>query len=469
MKMHFIYHNIDNSDTPKGDVHYGLASLYSVLKSKGHNMTMTHLRPGDKLKFVDIAVADVKKNAPDLIGFTLTELEEPYFVKLSQKLKEEFELPQLVGGAYPTIAPERIIRNPGIDMIFRGEAENTLPTLLEKMERNQPTDDVPGTWVKKENRIIKNALDYPPDITTLPFGDLGIFDDEVVLAGRLVDKVRIGYMCNRGCPYSCTYCLNYHIKKCYPKGSNYIRYQKVDRLIENLVYLKDRYKFDLLCFYDDTFTLNKRWISKFSEKYKKEVDLPFVCNARPETCSKEIISMISDAGCEYLSIGLESGNEWIRKNVLKRRTTNEQIITAFRNAKEHGIRPYTFNMVGIPHETENNIMETIRLNAKVKPYIVGVSAYFPFRGTTLGDLCYKEGWILEEKREKLRTFLSGSVMNYPQLSNKKINWYFKNFNLLYNSKVNIKRFVRELMIRGTKRLHLEGKISIRRHLDGMRT
>jgi radical SAM superfamily enzyme YgiQ (UPF0313 family) len=337
--------------------------------------------------------------------------------------------------------------------------------LLEQMENNQPTDDVPGTWVKGEKGILKNPLTYPPDITELPHIDLSIFDDDVVTGGRLQEQVRMGYMCNRGCPYRCTYCLNYHIKKCYPKGSNYIRFQKVDRLIEDLVDKKNRYKFDLLCFYDDTFTLNKKWITEFSEKYKKEVDMPFVCNARPETCSKDIVSMIADAGCKYISIGLESGNEWIRKNVLKRRTTNEQIITAFRNAKEYDIRPYTFNMVGLPYETESNILETIRLNAKVKPFIVGVSAYFPFRGTSLGDLCYREGWIVEEKRKRLRTFLDGSVMEYPQLSNKKINWYFNNFVLLYNGKVDLKLFVREVMNRSAKKLHLEGKVGIRSKLN----
>ncbi len=464
MKMHFIYHNIDNSDTPKGDVHYGMASLSAVLKSKGHKMTLTHLRPGDGDIFVNKAVMDVKRHSPDIIGYTLTELEEPYFIKLSKILKEKFDLPQVVGGAYPTIAPERMIQNPGVDMVFRGEAELTLPMLLERMERNQSTDDVPGTWVSKESTIKKNDLIAPPDITTLPHNDLSIFDDEVVTGGRLVEQVRMGYMCNRGCPYRCSYCLNFHIKKCYPKGSNYIRFQDVDRLMEDLAVKKDRYKFDLLCFYDDTFTLNKKWVTEFSKKYKKEVDMPFVCNARPETCTKEIVSMIADAGCEYISVGLESGNEWIRKNVLKRRTTNEQIITAFRNAKEVGIRPYTFNMVGLPYETENNIMDTINLNAKVKPFIVGVTAYFPFRGTTLGDLCYREGWIIEEKRKKLRTFLQGSVMDYPQLSNKKINWYFRNFILLYNGKVNLKYFIREIVDRGTKRLHLDGKISIRSRL-----
>lgn len=469
MKIHFVYHNIDNSDTPVGDVHYGLASLSAVLKSKGHNVTITHLRPGDNSKFVDKTVSDIQRSSPDIIGFTLTELEEPYFLKLSRTLKEKFDLPQIVGGAYPTIAPDRIIKNPGVDVVFRGEAENTLVTLLERFENNQNSDSVLGTWVKKGKEIVRNPLDYPPDITTLSHLDFSIFDDEVVTGGRLIDQVRMGYMCNRGCPYRCTYCLNYHIKKCYPKDSNYIRYQSVDRLMEDLIDKKDRYSFDLLCFYDDTFTLNKRWISEFSERYKKEVDIPFVCNARPETCTREIMSMIAGAGCKYISIGIESGNEWIRKNVLKRRTTNEQIITAFKNAKDFGIRPYTFNMVGIPYETENDIMETIRLNAKVKPFIVGVSAFFPFRGTTLGDICYKEGWILEENRRKLRTFLEGSVMDYPQLSNEVINWYYRNFSILYNGKVSFKRFTRELVNRGLKRLHLDGKISVRKHLNKIRS
>lgn len=468
MKVHFIFLDLENMESSGGDVHFGLASLSAVLKSKGHKVTLTHLKRKDKNIYIEKTIDHIKRYRPDIIGFTLTELEEQNLIKLSNKLKDEFELPIIVGGAYPTIAPEKIIKTNGVDIVVRGEAENILIKLLENLERKKPINELRGIWLKENGKVYRNELDYPPDITKLPPMDFSIFDDETVLGGEFDGEIKIGYLCNRGCPFKCTYCLNYHLKSCYPNGSRYVRYQKIDKIIDHLVDLKNRYKFGLINFFDDTFLLNKKWVEEFSYKYKKEVDIPFICNARPETSDRARLSNIAKAGCKYLAIGLESGNESLRKNVLKRRTSNAQIITTFNLVKEYKMEAYTYNMVGLPYETEENIWETIKLNAIVKPYVVGVSAFYPFRGTQLGELCYSKGWVMEEKKEKVKSFLEGSILNYPQLSNKMINWYFKNFVLLYYSKVDTGIFVREITARLFKRLHIHGKFGLQRKISEMR-
>ncbi|UCG69089.1 MAG: B12-binding domain-containing radical SAM protein [Thermoplasmata archaeon] len=469
MRIHFVFLDMDNMENPRGDVHFGLASLSAVLKDGGHEVNLTHLKANDRNGYIEKTISDIKKYQPDIIGFTLTELEERNFMNLSNSLKDEFNLPIMVGGAYPTIAPERIIKTKGVDMVVRGEGENVLIKLFENMEKKKPINEIRGVWLKENGRIYKNELDYPPDITKLPLMDFSIFDDEAMLGGELDGLIRFGYLCNRGCPFKCSYCLNYHLRHSYPDGSRYVRYQKIDRIIEHLLYLKSKYKFGLFNFYDDTFLLNSKWVEEFSTKYKRELDVPFICHARPGTSTKEMISMINKAGCKYLSIGLESGNESLRKNVLNRQPTNAQIITTFSNANEFDIKSIAFNMVGIPYETEKNILETIRVNAKVKPFIVGVSAFYPFRGTQLGDLCYDEGWVLEEKKEKVKSFMEGSILNYPQLSNKMINWYFKNFILLYYSKIDTKIFVKEITSRLFKRLHIHGRLGFQRKMDEIRT
>ncbi len=468
MNVHFIFLDLENMESPGGDVHFGLASLSAVLKSKGYKVTLTHLKRKDKNKYIEKTIDHIKRYKPDIIGFTLTELEEQNLIKLSHKIKDEFELPIIVGGAYPTIAPERIIKTYGIDIVIRGEAENILVELLENLERKKPIDELRGIWLKENGKIHRNELDYPPDITKLPFMDFSIFDNETVLGGEFDGKTKFGYLCNRGCPFQCTYCLNYHLKHSYPNGSNYVRYQKIDRIIEHLVDLKSRYKFGIIAFFDDTFLLNRKWIEKFSYKYKREVDMPFICNARPETSTRSRVSMIAKAGCKYLAIGLESGSESLRKNVLKRRTTNSQIKTTFKLVKEFDLKAYTYNMVGIPYETEKNILETIKLNAMVKPYVVGVSAFYPFRGTQLGELCYSNGWVIEEKKEKVKSFLEGSILNYPQLSNKLINWYLKNFVSLYYSKIDTRIFINDITARLLKRLHIHGKIGLQRKIHKIR-
>ena len=468
MKIHFIFLDMDNMENPRGDVHFGLASLSGVLKAEGHKVTLTHLKANDRYGYIEKTISDVKRYEPDLIGFTLTELEEQQFSELTHRLKNEFEIPIIVGGAYPTIYPEKIIKTNGVDIVVRGEAENVLIKLFENIERKKPINELRGVWSKGNGKIYRNELDYPPDITTLSTMDFSIFEDETVLGAELEGQIRFGYLCNRGCPFQCTYCLNYHLRHSYPSGSHYVRYQKIDRIIDNLIYLKNRYKFGILNIYDDTFLLNKKWVEEFSQKYKREIDFPFICHARPGTSTKAMISMIAKAGCKYLAIGLESGNESLRQKVLKRSPTNAQIIKIFKIAKDHDIKPIAFNMVGLPYETEKNILETIRLNAMVKPFIVGVSAFYPFRGTQLGELCYSNGWVIEEKKKKVKSFLEGSILNFPQLSNKLINWYLKNFISLYYSKVDTRIFINDVTARLFKRLHIHGKIGLQRKIHEIR-
>ena len=81
MNIHFIFLDIDNMENEKGDVHFGIASLSAVLKDRGHKVSLTHLRAQDGHNYIDKTISDVRKNKPDIMGFSLTELDEHYFAK----------------------------------------------------------------------------------------------------------------------------------------------------------------------------------------------------------------------------------------------------------------------------------------------------------------------------------------------------------------------------------------------------
>ena len=87
-------------------------------------------------------------------------------------------------------------------------------------------------------------------------------------------------------------------------------------------YYKNTINPDYLNIDDDTFTKNKMWLKDFLERYIKEINIPFNCNARPETVSIEVMKLLKESGCNIVSIGVESGNEELRKNILKRKITN---------------------------------------------------------------------------------------------------------------------------------------------------
>lgn len=117
---------------------------------------------------------------------------------------------------------------------------------------------------------------------------------------------------------------------------------------------------------DDTFLKNPRWVTDFCERYSSEVGVPFYCNARPETVRLDLCRRLKAAGCMAIGIGIESGNERIRREVLSRGMSNDRIVRAFQLAHEAGLKTWSFNMVGIPGETLSDFMDTVTLNDRVR-------------------------------------------------------------------------------------------------------
>jgi anaerobic magnesium-protoporphyrin IX monomethyl ester cyclase len=458
MRIQFIYPNFESE---KGDFQLGVASLSAVLKEDGHKVNLIHLKKRDKKNYIEKVLIELKKFNPDLVGFSITEFGAKYVEKLSKIIKQESNAKIIVGGPYATLAPEEIINLSSIDYVARGEAEETLTNLVRLMENNKKIDEIKGIWVKDNDKIIRNELDSPPDIDSLPFPDRSIFDEETIVGHEFSGNSetgalkKIGIMCSRGCPFNCTYCINEHVRNLYPVKDRYVRFRKVDRVIEEIKELQKIYKFNSIGFYDDTMLLNKKWITEFAEKYKKEIGLPFYANARPETCQEDLISKIADAGCKRLQIGIESGSEEIRSKVLNRHNTNNQITEAFKLAKKYNLETYSFNMVGLPFETTADIKQTIVLNSQIKPDAIQVSVFYPFRGTKLGELCYENDWVVLDKKNKIDTYYEKSILNYPQLTTSQINYYYNCYFIYYSLYTkNISELLKYSLIGALKKMHL---------------
>ena len=206
MRIQFIYPNFESE---KGDFQLGVASLSAVLKEDGHKVNLIHLKKKDKKNYIEKVLIELKKFDPDLVGFSITEFGAKYVGKLSTIIKQESNAKIIVGGPYATLAPEEIINLSCIDYVARGEAEETLKNLVRSMESNGKIDEIKGIWVKDNNKIIRNELDSPPDIDSLPFPDRSIFDEETVVGhefsgDRTGTLNKIGIMCSRGCPFNCT-------------------------------------------------------------------------------------------------------------------------------------------------------------------------------------------------------------------------------------------------------------------------
>jgi hypothetical protein len=141
-----------------------------------------------------------------------------------------------------------------------------------------------------------------------------------------------------------------------------------------------------------------------------------------------MLKMLREAGLYSVIVGVESGNERIRKEVLNRHMSNAQIENIFRWADELGIETWDFNMLGLPDETEENVRETIELNRRIRPDHVQISIFYPFPGTPLHERCEKDNLIPQEHTTSV--FHNRATLELPNLSREKINHLFDEFRAL---------------------------------------
>lgn len=247
---------------------------------------------------------------------------------------------------------------PALDGTCYGEGELPFVEVLGKIERNEDYTTTRGFWFRDGNRIIENGP-YPlaDDFDTMPMPDIDIFDRQTVLNYP-------AFSFSRGCPFKCTYC-------CAPlygqreTGSTVVRHKSPERAIAEIEDMLCRYDPPVLTFDDDTFFKSKTWVRKFVELYRKEIRRPFACNTRPETVSEELVRLLREAQRVLIAIGIESGDEDLRAQVLQGRMTDDRIAQAFEIIRKHGIKSASFNMVGIPGEARERFRKTMGSDSKI--------------------------------------------------------------------------------------------------------
>jgi anaerobic magnesium-protoporphyrin IX monomethyl ester cyclase len=415
----FIYPDICHGS---GRFHRGLGCISSVLKEAGHDTTLLHI---NKRPTKEKLCHKISQISPGLIGFSTTTPQYPYTQLFSRWIKEEFSIPIICGGMHPTAVPEDVISDKNIDIICLGEGEYPTLELVNGLQDGKDISTIKNLWVKQNGKIHRNPVRrLIQNLDDLPLPDTDIFDYEYIL--RLFQHMP-DILTGRGCPYNCSYCYNNNFRKlCQGKG-NYVRRRSVDNVLKEIDYLTNKYKIKRLNFIDDTFVIHPKWLNEFCVKYSKRFNLPFSCCARADNLDREILIQLREAGCYHIEMGIESGNEWLRNNVLKRPMTNEQIVRAFALVHEVGIKATSFNIVGFPYETSEMIQDTINLNLFIKPDYIQVSIFYPLPGTELYNIAKSQGFLTSNHKF---SFFEGSMLNLPTLEYKQINHYYRKMYLL---------------------------------------
>lgn len=390
MKVLFIFDTDILKQEPLGAMH-----IAALLKQHGHTCESMNLAAEKDL------VAAVRERDPQLLAFSATTGYHRRLVRASQEIKKSLDILSIFGGPHPSYSPE-MIEQDGVDIVCRGEGEYPMLELVEALEAGKDFANISNLWVKRNGRIHRNPLrSFVHDLDSLPWPDREIstpFPQLCALPALYIEDVRC-FMGGRGCPYDCSYCFNHLAKRLAP--GRYVRWRSVENLLAELEAVKAQYGMRFVEFQDDTFVLNVDWLEEFCAHYRQRIGIPFLCNVRADLVTDRVSRTLADAGCMRVFVGLEAGNDHIRRVVLNRDISREQLIAASRSLQAHGIRVSTLNMFGLPFETIDTVLETIELNLACRPQQTCLYFYVPYPGTRLAQIAMAEGFFHAEDLDSL--------------------------------------------------------------------
>jgi anaerobic magnesium-protoporphyrin IX monomethyl ester cyclase len=355
----------------------------------------------------DDFVQKVETFSPDLIAMSVTESTFLRGVAILRHLRsvEKQRVLTIVGGVFATFAPERLMREPEIDILCLGEGDVALPELCEKLQRGEDFSRLANLWVKRsDGTIVKNAPGKAVNINELPPIDFSIFEDDRFYRPMRGSVYRmLPVETHRGCPYTCTFCNSPAQNVLYDNTtqSQFFRKKSPAKIREELLNFRDVWKGGYVFFWADTFLAwSLRELEEFCEMYE-EFKIPFWCQTRPETVTPEAhghqkLEMLRKVGLHHMSFGMEHGNEKFRADVIDRAYTNESAIRAMQVPVEVGV-PYTVNnIIGFPDETRDLAMDTVEINRQFKSFNLSCSTFAPYCGTVLRNRAVSKGYLEAE-------------------------------------------------------------------------
>ena len=426
MRILFVFPDLSSTVTNyTGVLSYGLGLVAAVLRRDGHEVALYHVTtdPG-----AEEFRARVRAERPDLVAFSAISHYARRLRTWTTWAKEAAGVPVAVGGVHATFAPDDVASMPGVDYVCIGEGEEAMRELCAVLEHGGDPAAVGGFWAKRgDGTIVRNGprtiLD---DLDTLPDPELGLFDVPGLYTSR---QGMFTYLMSRGCAFRCTYCSAHTLMKVAPRTGKFWRFLTPRKAAEQIARLLAAHLPDatLVSFGDAIFFPHREWLAEFVPLYKEKVGLPVSCNMRADLVHEDTTAMLRELGVRTVRMGVESGNEHMTRDVLKRNLHVSDLRRAYRLLREAGIERWSYNIVGLPTETLPMALETVRFNAEIDPELALAFIFYPYPGTELHRLCREKGMLTEREYDHYKV---GVVIAQPQFADGDILFLHRFFKVL---------------------------------------
>jgi anaerobic magnesium-protoporphyrin IX monomethyl ester cyclase len=348
----------------------------------------------------------VKKQNPDILGFSV--LVTSYYDALNLARRAKEENPNLVvvfGNYQATFTAERILRKyPFVDVIVRGEGEHSSLELANCLAKKRNLEEVAGLTFRNNGQVVSTP-DAPliGNIDTLPIPNREIPAAEYaneIFGVKVATKRFTSIVSSRGCPFRCSFC------GCRKFARGVWRPRSVENIMKELRLLYSQ-GFRQFLFVDDNFTLNLRRVMKLCKEIKKEkMDIEWFCDSRVDNCKYDVFREMVKAGCSLLYFGVESANQRIL-DYYKKGITPDQTRRAMLSARKAGIDVIVGSFIlGATDETRKETENTLRFALELDIDVPQLNILNAFPGTDLWKDLVAKGLVDEEKHWEQGAYVS---------------------------------------------------------------
>lgn len=389
--------------------------------------------------------------APDVIGISCFSSSEANNVhRLCGNIKKTNPKAVIVlGGAHPSSLPENVLRDSNIDFVVLGEGERPLNQLLDSLNKKQNLFDIEGIGFRHNGGLrINHRHNYEDDIDRLNFPKWNLFPLEKYFEinnphGSPAKKIPfLPIITSRGCPFECGFCSIHNVW-----GRNY-RARSIENVLTELEYVKNKFGAKEILFEDDNLTFDRqRADGIFNGIIERNLNLIWSTpnGLAVQALDDSLLETMKKSGCYRISIGVESADEHILRNMVNKPITFPKVKAVVSKSVRIGLEISAFFVVGLPGETPQSLNKTFRFAEGLGVDYVNFFFATPLPGTRLFDICRKNG-LDEEKLDyslldsRLPNFSTGSFSKseiYSAVTHEQIK-----INLIYLIRNPLKFFIK---------------------------
>lgn len=391
---------------------YSLLPLAAVLLQNKHTV-----------RIVDSQVEDYRSVDPanyDLVGIsTLSGPQIKSALEIATYVRNKApHIPIVWGGVHPSLTSKQTIQNSYVDIVCKGEGEQTLIELVDALENKNPLSIVKGIIFKNSNGEIFET----PDREFINLNELPMLPYHLLKLDKYSEfkrKPSLIYMeSSRGCPHRCGFCYSVAMHK------RKWRCKTADRVVNEMEYFLRTYTVDEIWFTDDEFAASeKRVLEIANEIIKRNIKVKWVLNSRFNYATKydkDFLDILKKSGCHILAFGGESGSQRVL-DFIKKDITIEDMKNTVINLSNNGIGCGVNFMAGFPGETKEDIFKTFSLidelvNINPNIGIASIMIFTPLPGTYLYDVACQNGFKSPDTLEKWGDYRYNDIDNLPWVS-----------------------------------------------------